>query len=85
LRGLTHGMAYFQADIPQRREALLQRAQTRCIGAFDQRKQIDVRIGKQQAAAEATNGKQCCIGHFAKARRPHMRNDARNRIAAPAR
>ena len=85
LRQLAHGVAHFQADVPQRGEELLQRAQPRRRGCVDQRQQVHIRIRKQQAAAVAPHGEQRRVVDLAQAGRPHVGHHAVHRLAAPAR
>ena len=81
LRGIAHRMADLQADVPQRGEELLQRAQACRFRCLHQGQQIHVRVRKQQAAAETTDREQRRSGHVAEAGHPYVRHDARHRLA----
>ncbi len=78
-------MTHLQADIPERREELLERTHARGIAVLHEGQQIDVRTGKEQATPESANGKEGSARDIAQARRPHMDNDPPYRIATSTR
>ena len=85
LRRITHGAAHFQADVPKCCEELFQRPQAWRIRRFDQRQQVHIRGGKQQATAKSADGEQRGAGHLTETAFPHVRHHPTDRFAAPAR